>query len=449
MELNEFKDLLFSKAKEAGFSDCEIYFSGDKSFQAQIFGGEVKEYKNSRSKGLSFRGTFGDNTGYSYTEKIDGTVIDFLIESAKLNAAVIEDEKESLFSGSERYIKIEDEQIIEISALDKIEKAKLMEKTALEADPRIKQVIYSCVGDGTGEISISNSLGLDLSQKSDYAMAYVYVQAEENNQTKMGYEIFTGNDFSNFDPSATAKKAVSKAISLLGAKDVKTGKYPVIFNNMTAADLLTTFSGVFYAENVQKGFSMLGGKLGEKIASEVLTINDFAVHPKSLNSLSFDSEGVATYDKAVISGGVLKTYLYNLKSAAKDNVASTGNGFKASFKSSVSTACANFFICPSETTEEALIAQMGDGLYITDLAGLHSGANAVSGDFSLQADGFLVEGGKISTPIEQFTVAGNFYDMLKMVINVADNLFFDIPGANGAIGAPSVMVGELSVSGGK
>jgi PmbA protein len=145
---------------------------------------------------------------------------------------------------------------------------------------------------------------------------------------------------------------------------------------------------------------------------------------------------------------VLKTYLYNLKSAAKDGVVSTASGFKASFKSAVATACANFFIEPSETTEDELMAKLGSGLYITNISGLHSGTNMVSGDFSLKADGFYIEDGKVVMPVEQFTVAGGFYRLLENVAGVADNLFFDRPSSGGVFGSPSVWVKGLKVSGG-
>jgi PmbA protein len=113
----------------------------------------------------------------------------------------------------------------------------------------------------------------------------------------------------------------------------------------------------------------------------------------------------------------------------------------------VSTAVTNFYILPSETSREQLITDLGNGILITDLAGLHSGANTVSGDFSLSADGFLVEGGKVTRPVEQITVAGNFYDLLKNITAVGNDLRFGPPGVGGAVGMPSFAVKGLRVSG--
>ncbi|KAF5068653.1 Metalloprotease PmbA [anaerobic digester metagenome] len=139
----------------------------------------------------------------------------------------------------------------------------------------------------------------------------------------------------------------------------------------------------------------------------------------------------------------MKTLLYNLKSAKKDGVMSTGNGFKAGLTAPVKTACTNFYIQKGEKTLENLFSQMENGLFITDFMGLHAGTNGVSGDFSLSAEGFLVENGKITRPVEQITVAGNFYTLLKDILVVGEDLYF----AAGGKGSPSVLVRGMAVAG--
>lgn len=157
----------------------------------------------------------------------------------------------------------------------------------------------------------------------------------------------------------------------------------------------------------------------------------------------FDSEGVSGKNKAVIENGVLKTLLYNRRTAKKDGVASTGNGFKIGLTGSVKTAPTNFYLAKGMLSQEALLAQMGDGLLLTSLMGLHAGTNAVSGDFSLSAEGFRIKGGRIDTPVEQITVAGNFYQLLAEVEEIADDLYF----GSGGVGSPSVLVRGLAIAG--
>jgi PmbA protein len=207
-------------------------------------------------------------------------------------------------------------------------------------------------------------------------------------------------------------------------------------------DLLATFAGIFSAEKVQKGFSLLKGRLGSKIAADVVTIRDDPLLAELPGSAVFDGEGVAAKNKAVVENGALKTYLHNRKTAKKDGVEPTGNGFKPSFKAAVDIAPSNFYIVAGNKSRDELIAEMGDGLIITGLEGLHSGANSVSGDFSLSAEGFLARGGKTARAVEQITIAGNFFGLLKDIIAVASDLEF-----KGKISSPSVLIREISVAG--
>ena len=137
----------------------------------------------------------------------------------------------------------------------------------------------------------------------------------------------------------------------------------------------------------------------------------------------------------------------DLKSATKHNTVSTGNGFKDGYKSTVKTKCTNLYIQPGGKTPRTLMAQLGEGILITDIAGLHSGANAISGDFSLSAEGFWLERGQIVRPVEQITIGGNFYTMLKLIEEVGNDLKFIIQGSNGVMGAPMIMIKRLSVAG--
>ena len=164
-------------------------------------------------------------------------------------------------------------------------------------------------------------------------------------------------------------------------------------------------------------------------------------------SAAFDGEGVATRTKDVIEKGRLVTFLHNLKTAKKDGVEPTGNASRASFKSPVGISPTNFFIQPGEKSYDQLVADLSDGIIIIDVQGLHSGANPVSGDFSLGAYGYLVEKGKVVRPVDQITIAGNFFKLLAAVEEVGSDLQFGTPGPRGHIGSPSLLISSLSVAG--
>jgi len=233
----------------------------------------------------------------------------------------------------------------------------------------------------------------------------------------------------------------------LGASTVASGEYRILLRRDVARDLLATFASVFSAESVQKGLSLLQGKLGQSIASPLVTLVDDPLLEDGAASAPFDGEGVASRRTQVVEAGQLKTYLHNLKTAKKDGVESTGNASRPSFKSPVGIAPTNLFIQPGQVPYGDLVQALGDGLIIINVQGTHSGANPVSGDFSLGAYGYLVEGGRIVRPVEQITIAGNFFKLLEKVEVVGSDLEFGSPGARGNVGAPSLIIGGLAVAG--
>ncbi len=450
-ELLVFKEKLFKAALAFGFTDCEIYFRAGRSFESHIFKGEVTEYKNASFSGISFRGTYNGKMGYAYSESMDDSVIETLVKNAAGNAEIIEDtDIEELYRGDENYESVHTyfDELNDISVEEKIKAAIEMEKAAYEADVRVKNVVHCVVGTGEDEVIIANNYGLELAHKRNFALAYVYPSVEENSSVKMSGDIWYGNNWNEFLPKELAASAVKRSLSYLNAKPVPSKTYSVVFSNEMTRDILNVFSPVFFAEQVQKGFSLLKDKLGKQIASEILTIKDDGICEKSMGKLAFDSEGVATQNKAVIEGGKLMTYLYTTKSAKKDNVASTGNGFKGGIHGSIATACTNFYIEPtSELSQDELLKEMSNGLLITELEGMHSGTNVISGDFSWSASGFLIENGTKIHAVEQITVAGNFYEWLNNITVVGNDLKFDMPSRTGTIGAPSVLVKSIDVSG--
>jgi len=196
----------------------------------------------------------------------------------------------------------------------------------------------------------------------------------------------------------------------------------------------------------QKGLSLLKDREGTQIASEAVTLIDDPHHGKALASTPFDAEGVATAKRAIVKSGTLTTLLHNLKTAKKQGVQTTGNASKGSYAAPIGVAPSNFYVQPSGQSPEQLLGEIGDGLLITELSGLHSGANGISGDFSLGAKGYLVKGGALGAAVNQITVAGNFFELLKRIRAVGSDLRFGFPQSS-CVGSPMLDAGELAVAG--
>ena len=446
MELKEFIDKLFKEAKNNGFDECEVYYVDRESLSINVYNEEVEKYNLTTSYGLSFRGKINDKIGYSYTEILDEEAIKMLVKNSKESALAIENEDvQFIYEGDKEYKEVNTYyRDLENLPVDKlIELALNMEKEAKSLDSRVVSFQGCRIGYNNSKYGIINSKGLNLENKSNLLTAYVIPIIKENDNMHDGFGYVTAKSLDEVDPKKLAIDGINEAVSRIGGKSIPSGKYKTIINNEAMVSILSTFAGIFSGDAAQKGLSLLKDKEGEIIASKNVTLVDNPHLENGLASVSFDDEGVATIRKDIISEGKLVTLLHNLKTAYKGNTKSTGNGFKSSYASPVGVSPTNFYIQEGVKSFEELLEEVGEGLLITEFAGLHSGANSITGDFSLAAKGFYIKDGKKDFPVEQITVAGNFFDLLKNIIEIGSDLKFPMS----SIGSPSIIVEGLSIAG--
>ena len=446
----EFIRRLINKSIDMGFKESEAYFEEDYSVGIQVLHGEVSSYESSQVNGVSFRGKIDAHMGYAHSESFTDDAIDFLLEKASANSKILEPEQpERIAAPANEYPDINDynEALSELNYHDFESIVLDIEKSLLAFDARIKGVDHLSIGYGDSSCIIMNSKGLNCRNRSNIVSIYAGVRAVDQEVTKTGFALWVGRDLGKFDQNSFVAEAANDCLSKLGAVSVRSGKYDVVLAPRAATDLLSAFVGIFSADAIQKGFSLLDGKIGKRIASDVVTIVDEGICSQSYISNSFDSEGVPTQNKTIIRNGVLESVLHNMQSAEKEGVQSTGNGFRGGYKSSLSIWPTNFFVRPGSIADDSLIQSIENGIYITDLSGLHAGTNAISGDFSLLCEGFRIESGKINSPVDQITIAGNFYSVLENIAWVGNQLHFDPPSSSGSIGSPSLMLPQMPIAG--
>ena len=440
---------MFEKGK-LYMSDMEAYVEKVKEINIGVFNGEIDRYNISESGGLSLRGIFDGKMGYSYTEKLDQSSIDMLIKDVMENGKFIDSiDKEEIFAGSEEYRKVDtyNSKLHDIPLKGKIDFVKKLEKEALSLDNRVVAVNTCIYGEQEEFRNIANTKGIDLEERTNMAYAYISVIVKDGKDTKTGDSYVISNDFSSFDYQKLAKEAVEQAISMLGATSIKSGEYPVIFRNDVFANIIEAFSSVFSAENVHKGLSLLKDKMGEKVACSLLTLVDDPFMKDRTGTRYFDGEGTATRFNKIIENGILKTYFYDWKNAKLDGVSSTGNAYRNSYKSTISISPTNLYILNGRNSLNSMMNSIDNGLIIINVEGLHAGLNAVSGDFSLSCYGYEIENGKIKRPVNQITMAGNFYEVLKNIEMIGNDLKFTMPNGGSYVGSPSVKIKKLSISG--
>ena len=447
MDFSTFKEAVIAAAKAQGITEYELYYRVSESTSVETFRHEINEFSSSLDGGVCFRCIVNGKMGYASTEELSEEQAASIVARAAGNAGILETEDQVfLGKGGEEYEQPSIPSYDLPSTTEMTELALAGDKALYEEDSAVIDGSVANVVTGRNAIAIYNSNGLDLSYENKLSVYLVAAVVTNGQEMANSYEV-KGSSLAELNLKDLVSKAVTDAKSQLGADVAPTGAYPVVFTSKAMSSLLATFSGIFSSENTQKGLSQLGGKEGEKIAADIVTLIDDPFYKDSTMPIHFDAEGSPTHTKNVIENGTLKTLLYNMKTAAIAGKKTTGNASKASYASSVGISPFTLYLAPGDLTEEELLKKAGNGVCITSLGGLHSGANPISGDFSLQSSGFMIENGEKTAAVKSFTVAGNFYSLLKQITALSDTVELPSFGGMTAFGAPAVLVEGLTVAG--
>lgn len=446
MKFDEVKSALIDAAAQAGLCEYEIYYMQDTSISASTLKDEIASFSSGVGGGVSFRCIWEGKMGYASSELLEVEEMRELVKRAISNAENMDgDDTPEIFAGSAEYASLEKQDFV-------LPEASTIKNVALD----IQKKTYSCsdaVADGTQsetfaskvDIELINSHGLHLKNSVGMSGAVAAAVVSRDGASEEDYEFCEGFDSKEYERAS--EKAVDSALLKLGAEQIGSGKYDIVFSAKQMRSLLSAFASAFSGKEAYNGLSLLAGKVGEKIAADCVTIVDDPMRCGCLMQTSFDGEGVATYRKSVVKNGVLETLLYDLATAKKAGVTSTGNGQRGSYASSVSVAPYSFYIEGGTESRDDLLAKVSHGIYITELKGLHAGADAVTGDFSIESAGFMIEDGKLCAAVKSFTVAGNFFELLRSIEALSNNVEFGIPTSFTIFGSPDVLVRNMSVAG--
>lgn len=448
MKYNEFKELVMAAAKTRNLEEYELYYTESESLSAEALQHELNAFSTAQEAGACFRCIHGGKMGYAATELFTAEEAERIVDDAMANAESIEnDESAFIHEAGDTYEKIDPVKTTEPASAELIDLVMRTQEAALAQDSRVSGGTQSMADFSRSTVALCNSKGLDLSYTRDCSMLGCFAIVTEGEEMFDGTE-YKAADFTELNADVIAEESVKDALSGIGADTVTTGTYPIIFSNKMTATLLATFLSAFSAESAQRGLSLLNGKEGEQIASPIVTVTDDPFREDSLIRIPFDGEGVATRRKNVIENGRLNTLLHNLTTAHKAGIPSTGNGMKGGYAAPVSILPFNFYMEKGEAGQKEDIFQtVQNGIYVTELNGLHAGANPVTGDFSLSSAGFLVENGEKTRPVKNFTISGNFYELLQNIALVGSDLEFQAPRMTCCFGGPTIMVKDVAVAG--
>jgi PmbA protein len=437
-------DLTENLLKKAGAQSYDLICGYSDSSGLSVYSGAVQNTEISNSCGLGIRAFKNNCPGYAFTERftpasIEQTVADALEHTTltgelKLELPLPEPSvKPSFRTASDEVKNLSMEQMKEFTLE--------LEARANAKDARIVNIPYLGMEKSSSHTDFRNSNGVCFSESRNSYSVGLGVVAKSGELTKMGIYSRGGWDLSTLSSEQMASIAAERAVELLNPSPIQSGVFAVMLSRRVSAQLLSMFASVFVADNVQKGQSRLKGKLGEIIASPVFNLLcDPHVYDLP-GSTVYDGEGVLAQKLEVVADGNLQHYLYNLESAARDGMRSSGNATR-SYSGKAGTGFSNFIVPLGRTSEQSLLDAYPKCLKIVKLEGA-SGCSAVSGEISIGAQGFLYENGVLQHGVEGITLSTNFFDLLKNIQGVGDTYNDTFSSYK----VPDLLIDGVSVSG--
>jgi PmbA protein len=437
-------------ATSGGAGDAEAWAEGSRSREVRVHGGEVESLTEASGRGVGLRAWIGSRTGYAYVTDLSDRGLAELAEAA-VGAARVADEDASSAAPEptgEAPSPIEglrDEGVARTETADVIDLAKRIERVALDRDERVTSVEEVVYIDEDSDAAIVTSRGVSGSYATSAAYSFLQAIATEDSEVQTGLGFGVGRSPGQLDPDRIGAEAGDEAASMLGATKPESRSCPVVLSDRVTASFVGFIGRAVSADEVQRGRSPFADRLGDEVASTALVVADDGLDPDGLASAPFDGEGTPRGHTPLLRDGRLLAYLHDGYTAKRAGARSTGNASRSSYRSPPSVSPSNLLIEPGELSVERLFEEADDGVYVTEVAGLHSGVNPVTGRYSVGAGGRAIRGGELAEPLREFTIAGDLLGTLAAVRAVGSESRW-VP-FGGSVRTAPALVGELAIGG--
>jgi PmbA protein len=448
-ELEDLARRTVEAATAAGATDAEAWGEGSRSREVRVRGGEVESLTEASGRGVGVRAWIDNRAGYAYgTDLSDSGLAE--IAQAAVGAARVADEDEHSSApepaGTAGEIAgLRDEGVASTETSEVIDLAERIEQAALDRDPRVTGVEEVVYVDEDSRAAIATSRGVSAGYSATVAYSFLQAMATQNSEVQTGLGFGVGRAPGELDADRIGTEAGDEASSMLSATKPESRTCPVVLSDRVAASFAGLIGGALCADVIQRGRSPFADRLGEELASQALRLADDGIDPAGLASAPFDGEGTPRGRTPLLGDGRLLAYLHDSYTARRGGATSTGNASRASYRSPPSVSSSNLMIEPGELSLEGLLSSAGDGVYVTEVAGLHSGVNPVTGRYSVGATGKAIHGGELAEPLREFTIAGDLLGTLAAVRAVGSESRW-VP-FGGSVHSAPILVGEIAIGG--
>ncbi|MGF1688370.1 TldD/PmbA family protein [Photobacterium japonica] len=435
-------DQVLERVKAAG-ADADVIASGSNNFSLKANAGELDEYKVTSGQVIGVRVVKDQRVATSYSESLEPASLDLMVEQALVNATFTQQDAHQQIRCANSTLTTDRPEIYQAdtaSVDDKIALALALE-SGVVALPNASSSPYNGFGESDSQVILANTLGTRCYHQERSTYCYAYTLYEKDGKQAMHGGMSTGRRFDELDANYCIHHGYDMAKALLDGAPVTTGSYSVIFELDCLSSLLGAFGMCFSGQSAMKGINPWRDSVNSMVASPLLTVSDTAYVEGGSSIKAFDSEGYATRDTILIGEGQLQSLLHNSHTASYFGIENTANGARSA-KGGLGVSGRHTVIATGTSSHADVTA--GEYLELVELQGVHSGADAVSGDFSFGASGFLCRDGKRVQPVRGITVAGNFYQMIKAIDAVGDTLQHD---HSRDFFAPIIRFNKLNIAG--
>lgn len=427
--------------------EAELYLSRSRDRGIELKEGRVDAVQESSEEGIGLRLLDGPRMGFASAGGLGLDALPELLGRARDQIRFLPHDEARVLPEAERESgdrrlaeSVWDDGLFRKPLEDLLPAVADLEARALAADPRVAKVVHSGYGEGQSTVAIVSTAGVRACESGTSVSVGLSLAAKDGAQVQVGSASSCARRACELDWGALARDAAFRTTALVGARKLPSKRRAVLFDPWVAGELLEMLAGALSADAVQRGRSLLKGRLGERVAAPCVSFRDDPRLPGGLSSSLFDDEGVPTRTKAMVDGGVLKDFFHDAYTARREGSRSNGCAGRGGYKGMPGPGPSNFFLVPGESAREALIAGTQDGILVLEIMGMHT-ADPVSGEFSVGVSGVAVQGGELGHGIRGAMISANLLDLLARVDGVASDLRF-----YGSIASPTFRVAGLTVA---
>jgi PmbA protein len=424
----------------------EVYAATGESTSVRVYGGAVESFTQASSAAVGIRVIVDGRQGFASAGSFDDDVLAATLADARDNARFGEPDQYAGLAAPDgapaSALDLWRDETVTLGPEPKIDRALELERRVRALDPRIAGVRVAAYGDSAGERAIASSAGISVWGRGTFCSLSTTALATAGGETTVGSGVSLARGPGELDLEQAAADAVRRATQMLGATQPRSRRLTVVLEPRLAATILGIVGGTLSGEAVLKGRSPFAERLGESIASPLLTLREDPTDARSTGADEHDGEGLACRAVELIGGGVLRAFLHNTYTARRAGTSSTASAVRGA-RSTPGVGAVALAMVPGARSLPELIAGIDDGILVQSLAGLHSGVNAVSGDFSVGVEGLLIRGGDLAEPVREATLASTIPRLITHISAVGADLEWQ----PGGIGAATVVIDDVMLSG--